>query len=240
MKAVQSGKQRLNNETREQLVTNLLIPLLYYDTAKTALDYAKDVQTLIVEEGTARPMDGATLERTVAGYASASAAVFAYLDALVADQFVSDAGVSAEQSRATFAQFELEYELGRELNAISEGSSSRGASIGTKLMRLAAASDAFLTGAKLVNKYYSLGARPNDKGKLVLENRVALAAQIELARQNAREAAARAQSGVGFVPARARIAFQSASSEREGSDDEKLKALAEYWRSAFFSELAGG
>jgi len=240
LKSVQDGKQRLNNATRETLLTSLLVPLLYYDVARTALDFAKDMQGLIGEEGTARPMDGATLERTVAGYASASAAVFAYLDALVADQFVGDAGVSAEQSRALFAQFELEYELGRELNAISEGSSSRGASIGAKLMRLAAASDAFLTGAKLVNKYYSLGGRPNKDGRFELENRQALAAQMDLARQSAREAAARAKARIGFIPARARVAFQSANAEREGSDDEKLKALTEYWRSAFFSELAGG
>ncbi|HEX6277314.1 MAG TPA: FHA domain-containing protein [Polyangiaceae bacterium] len=240
LKSVQGGKQRLDNETREQLLTSLLIPLLYYDTARTALDYAKDVQALIVEEGTARPMDGATLERTVAGYASASAAVFAYLDALVADQFVDDAGVSAEQSRALFAQFEIEYELGRELNAISERSPSRGATIGAKLLRLSSASDAFLTGAKLVNKYYSLGGRPNKEGKFELENRRALAAQMDLARLSAREAAARAKARIGFVPAAARVAFQSANAQREGSDDEKLKALAEYWRSTFFSELGGG
>ncbi|HVR20246.1 MAG TPA: S16 family serine protease, partial [Polyangiaceae bacterium] len=240
LKAVQDGKLRLSNDKREELLTNLLIPLLYYDIARTALDYAKDVQALIVEEGTARPMDGPTLERTVAGYASASSAVFAYLDALVADQFVNEAGVSAEQSRALFAQFETEYQLGREMNAIAESSSSRGASIGGKLMRLAAASGAFLTGAKLVNKYYSLGGRPNRAGKFELENRRALSAQIDLARLSAREAAARAKARIGFVPAPARITFQSANAQREGTDDEKLKALHEYWRSTFFSELAGG
>lgn len=239
LKSVQDGKVRLTNDAREQLLTDLLIPLLYYDIARVSLEYAKDIQVLIVEEGTERPMDGATLERTVAGYASASAAVFAYLDALVADQFVDDAGVSAEQSRALFAQFETEYQLGREMNAISEGG-GRGATIGAKLMRLAAASGAFLTGAKLVNKYYSLGGRPNREGKFELDNRRALSAQIDLARLSAREAAARAKARVGFVPAPARITFQSANAQREGTDDEKLKALAEYWRSTFFSELAGG
>ena len=153
LKSIQDGKLRLTPDTREKLLTELMIPLLYYDIARILLEYSKDIQVLVVEEGTARPMDGATLERTVAGYASASSAVFAYLDALVADQFVDDAGVSAEQSRAQFAQFETEYQLGREVNAIAEGSSSRGATIGAKLMRLAAASGAFLTGAKLDNKY---------------------------------------------------------------------------------------
>ena len=240
LKSIQDGKVRATTEAREQLFTRLLLSLLYYDIARIALDYAKDIRVLIVEEGTARPMDGATLERTVAGYASASAAVYAYLDALVADQFVDDAGVSAEQSRAQFAQFETEYQLGREINAISEGSSSRGQAIGAKLMRLAAASGAFLTGAKLVNKYYSLGGRQNRDGKFELDNRRALSAQIDLARLSAREAAARAKARVGFVPAPARITFQSANAQREGTDDEKLKALAEYWRSTFFSELAGG
>jgi hypothetical protein len=176
-----------------------LVPLLYYDVARTALDFAKDMQGLIAEEGTARPMDGATLERTVAGYASASAAVFAYLDALVADQFVGDAGVSAEQSRALFAQFELEYELGRGLNAIS-GSSSRGASIGAKLMRLAGERRVSPPG-EARQQYYSLGGRPNKDGKFGLENRQALAAQMDPC-QSARTAARAAR--IGFIPARAR------------------------------------
>jgi hypothetical protein len=240
LKSIQDGKLRLEKDTKERLLTEFLIPLLYYDIARILLEYAKDVQVLVVEEGTARPMDGATLERTVAGYASGSAAVFAYLDALVADQFVDDAGVSAEQSRAQFAQFETEYQLGREINAISEGTSTRNASIGAKLLRLSAASGAFLTGAKLVNKYYSLGGRPNRDGKFELDNRRALSAQIDLARLSAREAAARAKARVGFVPAPARVTFQSANAQREGTDDEKLKALTEYWRSTFFSELAGG
>jgi hypothetical protein len=240
IKSVQDGKLRPTTDTREQLLTGEMVSLLYYDIARIFLDYAKDIQVLVVEEGTARAMDGATLERTVAGYASASSAVFAYLDALVADQFVDDAGVSAEQSRALFAQFETEYQLGREVNAISQGSSSRGATIGAKLMRLAAASGAFLTGAKLVNKYYSLGGRPNREGKFELDNRRALSAQIDLARLSAREAAARAKSRVGFVPAFARVSFQTANAQREGTDDEKLNALTEYWRATFFSELAGG
>ncbi len=105
-------------------------------------------------------------------------------------------------------------------------------------MKLAAASYAYLTGAKLVNKAYSLGGHKDDQGNLVLENRRALSAQLDLARRSAREAASRAKAKVGFIPNPARLAFHAAAAQREGSDEEKLDALYSYWESTFWSELA--
>jgi hypothetical protein len=40
------------------------------------------------------------------------------------------------------------------------------------------------------------------------------------------------------VPVAARIAYQTAGAIREGSDDDKISALAGYWQSAQWSELA--
>jgi len=73
---------------------------------------------------------------------------------------------------------------------------------------------------------------------VVLENRRALTAQLDLARRNAREAAARAKASAGFVPAPARLAYQVGNARREGSDEEKLAALASYWQASLWSELA--
>nr|MBP9112092.1 hypothetical protein [Polyangiaceae bacterium] len=109
---------------------------------------------------------------------------------------------------------------------------------GHKMMRLAASSVAFLGGAKLVNKYYSLNGHFDDKGTFVLENRRALSAQLDLAKRTAREAAATAKQTAGFIPNAAKLSFQHAASLREGTDDEKLEALAAYWASSFWSELA--
>jgi hypothetical protein len=108
----------------------------------------------------------------------------------------------------------------------------------TNMLRLAAGSMAFLGGASLVNKYYSLGGQRDQQGSLTLTNRKALSAQLELARQLAREAATAAKQRVGLVPVAARLAYQLGVAKREGDDEEKLAALEAYWESAFWSDLA--
>ena len=75
-------------------------------------------------------------------------------------------------------------------------------------------------------------------GVLTLSNRKALSAQLELARQLAKEAAAKAKTAVGYVPVAARLAYQLGVARREGNDEDKLMALEAYWESAFWSELA--
>jgi hypothetical protein len=95
-----------------------------------------------------------------------------------------------------------------------------------------------LSAAVLVNTYYALGGQRQQDGTVELANRKALSAQLDLARTFAREAAARAKARAGFVPVAARIAYQTAGAIREGSDDDKISALAGYWQSAQWSELA--
>ena len=146
-------------------------------------------------------------------------------------------GISADDARSLVAQREPEYYLGRKANLLSEYSGKSGVTDGVKLMRLAAASSAYLVGAKLVNKWYSLGGRFDDEGNLSLDNRRALSAQLDLARLTAREAAARAKTVAGFIPTPARLAYQAASANREGTDEEKLDALMSYWLATFYSEL---
>lgn len=243
LNGLKSGTVKPTREVIEALMLKVMIPTLYYDTARVYLDYAKDTQDLIVDEGSAKPIPGADIDRAVAGYASASAAVLAYFDALIVDEVAKQNAVSADEARVVIAQREPEYYLARKANLLSEytgkpGEDAKESSDGKKLMRLAAASSAYLGGAKLVNKWYSLSGHVDKQGNLLLENRRALTAQLDLAKQSAREAAARAKKGAGFVPGPAKLAYQKASAEREGSDDEKLGALAAYWQSTFWSELA--
>jgi hypothetical protein len=143
-----------------------------------------------------------------------------------------------EEAKALIANREMDYYLAQKAKLLAETKDKNGSGDGLKLMRLAAAGSAFLEGAKLVNKWYSLGGSFDAKGGVVLENRRALTAQLELARRNAREAAARAKVSAGFVPTAARLAYQTANARREGNDEEKLAALASYWQSSFWSELA--
>jgi hypothetical protein len=236
LKGIQEKKIQLKTEGLANLMNRITLPLLYYDLAKVKLEYAKDLQDLIAEEGEAKALKGKAVDRAVLGYASVSTAVLAYFDALITEEVAKGRGLSLDEAKALIANREMDYYLAQKAKLLAESGDKTGD--GGKLMNLAAAGYAFLDGAKLVNKWYSLGAGFDPRGGVILENRRALTAQLDLARRNAREAAARAKASAGFVPTPARLAYQVANARREGNDDEKLAALASYWQASFWSELA--
>jgi len=236
LKGIQEKKIQLKTEGLGTLMTRITLPLIYYDMAKVQLEFARDLQDLIVEEGEAKPLKAKAVGRAVTSYASVSTAVLAYFDALITEEVAKGKGLSIEEAKALIANREADYYLAQKAKLLAETKDK--ASEGAKLMNLAAASYAFLDGAKLVNKWYSLGAEFDARGGVVLDNRRALTAQLDLARRNAREAAARAKAAAGFVPAPARLAYQVANARREGNDEEKLAALASYWQASLWSELA--
>jgi uncharacterized protein len=238
--AIKEGKVKLNNQTAKVLMLKTVTPIIYYDASRIYLDYVKDAQDLIGEEGTAAPLAAAVVERTMLGYASASAAVLEYFDAIILEDIMKETGKSKEEAQSLLANKESDYYQAIKENriAIAKTEGSKSASDGFKLMKLGAASESFILGGKLVNKYYSLGGRFDKNGDFTLENRRALSGQLELARSNAREAAARSKKAAGFIPSPARLAYQLGNAEREGNDEEKLHALTSYWMAAFWSELA--
>lgn len=238
LKGIQEKKLQLKTENLPALMNRITLPLVFFDLAKVQLEFARDLQDLIAEEGEAKPLKSKTVDRSVTAYASVSAAVLAYFDALITEEVARGRGLPLEEAKALVASRETDYVLAQKARLQAEGKEREGAGEGLKLMRLAAASSAFLEGAKLVNKWYSLGGSFDARGAVVLENRRALTAQLELARRNAREAAARAKAAAGFVPTPARLAYQTANARREGNDEEKLAALAAYWQASFWCELA--
>jgi uncharacterized protein len=236
---IESGKVKLTNESLQVLLQRLVIPISYYDAARIYLDYVKDAQDLIGEEGTKAPLASDVVERTMAGYASASGAVLEYFDAIIVDEVAKSEGVSKDEAQYFIAQKEFDYYVARKQHQIALASADdKTKTDGFKLMRLGAGAEAFITGGKLVNKLYSLGGHYDKEGNFALENRRALSGQLELARTNAKEAASRSKANAGFIPSHARLAYQMGNSLREGTDEDKINALAAYWMSAFWSELA--
>lgn len=236
LKGIQAKKIQLKTENLGTLMTRITLPLLYYDLSKVQLEFARDMQDFIAEEGDSKPLKAKSVDRAVTSYASVSTAVLAYFDALITEEVAKGKGLSIDEAKAQIANREADYYLAQKAKLLSENRDKT--SDGAKLINLAAAAYAFLDGAKLVNKWYSLGAAFDARGGVVLENRRALTAQLDLARRNAREAAARAKASAGFVPTPARLAYQVGNARREGNDEEKLAALASYWQASLWSELA--
>lgn len=236
LKGIQEKKVPLKSEGLGTLLTRITLPFLYYDLAKVQLEFARDMQDLGTEEGEAKPLSAKAVDRAVSCYASVSTAVLAYFDALITEEVAKGKGLSLDEAKAQIANREVGYYLAQKAKLLAEAKDKP--SDHAKLFQLAAASYAFLDGARLVNKWYSLGAGFDARGGVVLENRRALTAQLDLARRNAREAAARAKASTGFVPSPARLHYQIANARREGNDDEKLAALASYWQASLWCELA--
>ncbi|MCB9876863.1 MAG: FHA domain-containing protein [Planctomycetes bacterium] len=207
-----------------------------YSVAKTMLEVAEDQRAFGNEEGQSPPIELAAIGRSAAAYGSAAGAVLQYLESLVVDSAAEEAGIDKQTAKNRLANNDTDYLLASRAVNIAEGLEGKAAE--TNMLRLAAGSMAFLKGASLVNKYYSLGGQRDQAGNLTLSNRKALSAQLDLARRLARESAAKAQRAVGFVPIAARLAYQLGVARREGNDEDKLSALEAYWESAFWSELA--
>nr|MBP9114358.1 FHA domain-containing protein [Polyangiaceae bacterium] len=109
LKAIQAGKIAINRESVNELMDRINLPTVFYDVARVYLDYSKDLQDLIADEGTALPMDAPTVDRTVGGYASASTAVLEYFDALIVEAIAKEKGVTKDEVQMRVARKEPEY-----------------------------------------------------------------------------------------------------------------------------------
>lgn len=229
-------KGTLKKEEEEKLPELMFQAITYYSIAKTMLDVAEDQKDFGGEEGQAAPIAPESIGNFAAAYGSAAGAVLQYLESLTLEDAAREAGVDKATAQQRFAANDDDYLIALRAVRLAEGIT--GTKNENNLLRLAAGSMAFLRGASLVNKYYSLGGVKDEQGNLTLTNRKALSAQLDLGRQLAREAAAKAKKAAGYVPVAARIAYQLGVAKREGDDDEKLQALQSFWESAFWSELA--
>src|ERR1043165_5284850 len=107
------------------------------------------------------------------------------------------------------------------------------------LLSLAGSELAYFHSAELIAKYYSLEIKKNDQGDITgVEHEKAFANMLESAERNARANARAAKIATGNIPVQAKLAYELASVEREGSASEKLDALGQYWASSSFSQTA--
>lgn len=229
-------KGTLKQEEEDKLPELMFQAITYYSIAKTMLDFAEDQKDFGGEEGQGAPIAPETIGNFAAAYGSAAGAVLQYLESLTLEDAAREAGVDKATAQQRFAANDDAYLIASRAVRLAEGIT--GTKNENNLLRLAAGSMAFLRGASLVNKYYSLGGVKDEQGELTLTNRKALSAQLDLGRQLAREAAAKAKKAANCVPVAARIAYQMGVAKREGDDEEKLAALEAFWESAFWSELA--
>ncbi|MCU0865330.1 MAG: FHA domain-containing protein [Planctomycetes bacterium] len=229
-------KGTLKEAEQEKLPELMFGAITYFSITKTMIDVAEDQKDFGNEEGQGAPIAAESIGNFAAAYGSAAGAVLQYLESLTLEEAARDAGVDKGTLQNRLAANDENYLVAFRAVQLAEGITDQKTE--TNLLRLAAGSMAFLKGASLVNKYYSLGGTTDESGTLVLSNRKALSTQLDLARLLAREAAAKSKQVAGYVPVAARLAYQLGLAKREGDDEEKLAALESLWESAFWCELA--
>ena len=107
------------------------------------------------------------------------------------------------------------------------------------LMSLAGSELAYAKSAELVNKYYSLGVKPDASGRATaVEHEKAFLNMLVTAERTARANARAARIATGAIPVQAKLAYQLAAIQREGDMQDKLEALAGFWTSSSFSQTA--
>jgi hypothetical protein len=187
------------------------------------------------------------VRRLATSFSSAGGAGLNYFDTLLVQPFAENAKISEDEAKQRIALAEPDYlvalmasRLATQDGVIKEMRDKWGeTSLAWGLMSLAGSELAYFHSAELIAKYYSLEIKKNDQGDIAgVEHEKAFANMLESAERNARANARAAKIATGNIPVQAKLAYELASVERDGSVSEKLDALGQYWASSSFSQTA--
>jgi hypothetical protein len=187
------------------------------------------------------------VRRLSTSFTSAGGAGLNYFDTLLVQPFAESAKISEDEAKQRIAIAEPDYlvalmasRLATQDGLIKEMRDKWGeTSLAWGLLSLAGSELAYFHSAELIAKYYSLEIKKNDQGDITgVEHEKAFANMLESAERNARANARAAKIATGNIPVQAKLAYELASVEREGSASEKLDALGQYWASSSFSQTA--
>ena len=108
------------------------------------------------------------------------------------------------------------------------------------LSTLAAGILSYFKSSVLISKWASLGAKVNPTSGTVTEVRMkkAFIHMLAMAERKARERAHEAKLASGTIPVQARLHYQNALVLRDGTLNDKFKALEEFWASTMYSQTA--
>jgi uncharacterized protein len=185
--------------------------------------------------------------RLATSYQSAGAAGINYFDALLVEPYASAAKLSIDDARLAVAIHEPDYLvalMSSKLASLDGTPKQLKETWGEKslpwgLLSLAGSELAYFHAAELIAKYYSLDVQLDEAREVRhLEHEQAFANMLATAERNARASARAARIATGAIPVQAKLAYQLATVERDGTLADKLDALAQFWTASAFSQTA--
>ncbi|MEM1295435.1 MAG: S16 family serine protease [Verrucomicrobiota bacterium] len=225
----------------QELLLRYIYTSLFYNASGVLVEYAEDWLSLASSQGPEIDVSPEKFEALARAYASAGASCVSYFDALITEPRAEAAGVTKSTMQEQIKMTEFTYPFASmmaEYSEWAEGVYQTPDPVENSMFKLGAGSSAYLYGATLVNKYYSLDAQFQDDGTIKLGNKRVLGVMLDRARQKVLEEAGEFQEKYGFVPDSVKLNFQLATALREGDDDDKLESLQAYWFSAHLCDIA--
>ncbi len=187
--------------------------------------------------------------RMAHSFQSAGAAGLTYFDSLLVQPYAAQAHISDDEARSTVALREPDYlvaytsaQIASVTGLPQELKDSWGErSLPWGLMTLAGSQLAYFHAAELIAKYYSLQADIAEDGSgrvQKIEQDKAFANVLAIAERTARASARAARIATGTIPVQAKLAYQNALADQDGTLTDKIDALAQFWASSAYSQTA--
>jgi uncharacterized protein len=229
-RTVAAMKEGEGPKTKEEELVVLLYTAVYYEAADMFVETAKDA----VAVGNGQP--GSPLpakldiENTSDFFRRAAEANFALFESTVLKPAAESRGMSTDAIKSTFKSRDIDYGIGLgALEAIGLLESYFKDKEAYEYAKLGAAMQAYAVSNQMVAKYYSLGAKLNDKLEIEgYSNDKALLNMLDLADEQARYSMnALAENGEDV--SMYAIYYETGRLGRDGDATDKMNALADYW-----------
>ena len=233
-----SAEQLQTPEAGEEIVGNIANAILTANRTHAAVVQAQEILEYETEKSVNYMCSLPNVRRLSKSYQSASAAAVDYFESL--------AGITDDTIRERAALVEPDYLVSYLASKLNDAGGVPAQlkekwgenSLPWGLMSLAGSQMAYFRSAQLIAKYYSLGESHDEAGRPTVDHEKAFISMLASAERGAREAARSARIATGAIPVQSKLAYQIAQLDREGSTEDKLHALEEYWASSAFSQAA--
>lgn len=247
-----SGKTtaELGSDQTAEAVVSIIHPTLLY-VGKTIAETSLAAEQLELRGSTEVDYTGTPerVQRMAKQLDQAAAAGIAHAESLVLAPMAQRMNLTEDSARRRLAVIESDYLVGYTLSHIStidgvprQLEQTWGASsLSSALMALAAGQLAHAMSSELLAKYGSLqlDLTADGSGRVTkIEHGDAFAKMLASAERTARTNARAARIATGSIPLQAKLAYQNAMVDRDGTLDDQIDALSQFWASSAYSQLA--
>lgn len=216
--------------TLEDGLTELFLPVVYYEIAGTGVDIAKSVFEVGRDLGGAEVSPDVDLAKTADFFRKGSDANFAALQSNVIKSYANQFGRSEDAMLDRFANADIDIALSLSQRNTIDGLQSY---IGegepnAEYALLGFGIANYARNALLVEKYYSNGILDEELNIVGVRSEAALISGLELGKNQLAASVAKLRDQ-DVEPAIQAAQYEIAAVEREGNVDEKFTALSDLW-----------